>query len=58
MEREVYGQFNHYSTFICTMTMAEVIFLTVRSEIMSLKRLCLRIYNCSVQIIFFSKIPN
>ena len=38
--------------------MAEVIFLTVRSEVMSLKRIYLRIYNYSVQITFFSKIPN
>ena len=58
------GQFNYYSTFIyticiyCTMTMAEVSFLTVRSEVMSLKRLYLRINNCSVQITFLSKIPN
>ena len=40
------------------MTMAEVSFLTVRSEVMSLKRLYLRIYNYSVQIKFLSKIPN
>ena len=58
------GQLNYYLTFIyniciyCTMTMAEVIFLTVRSEVMSLKRLHLRIYNYSVQITFLSKIPN
>ena len=58
------GQFNYYLTFIyticiyCTMTMAEVSFLTVRSEVMGLKRLYLRIYNYSDQIIFFSKIPN
>ena len=38
--------------------MAEVIFLTVRNEVMSLKRLYLHIYNYSVQITFFSKIPN
>ena len=50
MEREVYiGQLNYYSTFIyticihCTMTMAEVSFLTVRGEVMSLKRFYLRI---------------
>ena len=58
------GQLIYYLTFIyticiyCTMTMAEVIFLTVRSEVMSLKRLYLRIYNYSVQITFLSKIPN
>ena len=40
------------------MTMAEVSFLTVRSEVMSLKRLYLRIYYYSVQIKFLSKIPN
>ena len=38
--------------------MAEVIFLTVRREVMSLKRLYLRIYNYSVQITFSFKIPN
>ena len=58
------GQLNYYSTFIyticiyCTMTMAEVSFLTVRSEVMSLKRFYLRIYNYSVQIKFLSKNPN
>ena len=40
------------------MTMAEVIFLTVRDEVMSLKILYLLIYNYSVQITFLSKIPN
>ena len=40
------------------MTMAEVSFLTVRSEVMSLKRFYLRIYNYSVQIKFLSKNPN
>ena len=38
--------------------MAEVSFLTVRSEVMSLKRLYLRIYNYSVQIKFLSKNLN
>ena len=38
--------------------MAEISFLTVQSEVMSLKRLYLRIYNYSVQIIFFSEILN
>ena len=38
--------------------MTEVIFLTVRDEVMSLKILYLRIYNYSVQIAFLSKIPN
>ena len=37
------------------MTMAEVSFLTVRGEVMSLKRFYLRIYNYSVQIKFLSK---
>ena len=37
--------------------MAEVIFLTVRSDVMSLKRLYLRIYNYSAQITFSSKLP-
>ena len=40
------------------MTMAEVSFLTVRSDVMSLKRFYLRIYNYSVQIKFLSKNPN
>ena len=40
------------------MTMAEVSFLTVRSEVMSLKRFYLRIYNYYVQIKFLSKNPN
>ena len=63
-EKRSIGQLNYYWTFIyticiyCTVTMAEVIFLTVRSEVMSLKRLYLRIYNYSVQITFFSKIRN
>ena len=39
------------------MTIAEVSFLTVRSEVMSLKRLYLFIYNYSVKITFSSKIP-
>ena len=58
------GQFNYYLTFTCTICiyctimMAEVIFLTVRNEVISLKRLYLRIYNYSVQITFLSKIPN
>ena len=58
------GQLNYYSTFIyticiyCTMTMAEVSFLTVRGEVMSLKRFYLRIYNYSVQIKFLSKNYN
>ena len=45
----IIGQLNYYLKFIyticiyCTMTMAEVIFLIVRSEVMSLKRLYLRI---------------
>ena len=58
------GQLNYYSTFIyticiyCTMTMAEVSFLTVRSEVVSLKRFYLRIYNYSVHIKFLSKNPN
>ena len=52
------GKLNYYFIFFytvciyCTMTMAEVSFLTVRSEVMSLKRLYLRIYNYSVQITF------
>ena len=58
------GLLNYYMTCIyticiyCTMTMAEVSFLTVQSEVMSLKRLYLRIYNYSVQTKFLSKIPN
>ena len=58
------GQLNYYSTFIyticiyCTMTMAEVSFLTVRGEVMSLKRFYLCIHNYSVQIKFLSKNPN
>ena len=40
------------------MTMAEVSFLTVRGEVMSLKRFYLRIYNYSVQIKFLSKNYN
>ena len=58
------GLLNYYMTVIytifiyCTMTMAEVSFLTVRSEVMSLKRFYLRIHNYSVQIKFLSKIPN
>ena len=58
------GQLNYYLTFMyticiyCTTTMAEVIFLTVRSEVMSLKRFYLRIYNYSVQITWKSKIPK
>ena len=38
--------------------MAEVIFLTVRSEVMSWKRLYLSIFNYSVQITFLFKICN
>ena len=38
--------------------MAEVIFLTFRDEVMSLKILYLRIYNYCVQTTFLSKIPN
>ena len=40
------------------MTMAEVSFLTVRSEVMSLKRLYLRVNSHSVQITFLSNIPH
>ena len=38
--------------------MAEVSFLTVRGEVMSLKRFYLRIHNYYVQIKFLSKKPN
>ena len=38
--------------------MAEVIFLSVRSEVMSLKISYLRIFNYYVQITLFFKIPN
>ena len=38
--------------------MAEVSFLTVRSEVMSLNRFYLRIYDYSVKIKFLSKNPN
>ena len=47
-----------FNCIYCTMTMAEVSFLTVRGEVMSLKRFYLRIYNYSVQIKFLSKNPN